>query len=79
METPCSSQLLGIPSIMALPTIFFVMFSINLPVFVRVNITVMKHHDQKQIKEERVYLTYNLSVEEIKTGTQGGQEPRGRR
>lgn len=79
METPYSSPLLGIPSIMAIPTISFIMFSIKLSVFVRVNIDVMKPHDQKQIKEERVCLTYSLSEEEIKTGTQGGQEPRGRR
>lgn len=79
METPYSSPLLGIPSIMAIPTISFIMFSIKLSVFVRVNIDVMKPQDQKQIKEERVCLTYSLSVEEIKTGTQGGQEPRGRR
>jgi hypothetical protein len=63
METLCSSTLLGVPSIMAIPTILYVMFLIRLAVFVTVNISVMKHHNQ------------NVD----KTGTQGGQEPRGRK
>jgi hypothetical protein len=48
---------------MAIPTILYVMFLIRLAVFVTVNISVMKHHNQ------------NVD----KTGTQGGQEPRGRK
>lgn len=45
----------------------------------RVTSTVMKHRDQTQVGEERVYLTYTSTfssiVEESSTGTQTRQEP----
>jgi hypothetical protein len=48
-------------------------------VLVRVTIAVMKHHDQKQLGEERVYMAYQCSsLKEVRTGTQARQEPGGR-
>jgi len=42
----------------------------------------MKHHDQRQLGEERAYLTYASTsqsiINEMRIGTQAGQEPRGR-
>jgi hypothetical protein len=43
---------------------------------------MMKHYDQTQVREERVYLIYTSnhcsSLKEVRTGTQAGLEP-GRR
>lgn len=46
---------------------------------VRVTVVVMKHHDQKQLREERVSLVYRLNsiMEEIQCKN-SKQEPRGR-
>jgi hypothetical protein len=43
-----------------------------------VSTTLMKHHDQKQIGEERVYLALISISKKVRTGTQTGQEPGGR-
>ena len=40
---------------------------------------VMKHHDQKQLGEERVYWAFTsttLFIEEVRTGTHMWQEPK---
>jgi hypothetical protein len=46
------------------------------------SIAVIKHHHQKQVGEERVYLastaTFGSSLKEVRTGTQTEKEPRGR-
>jgi hypothetical protein len=43
---------------------------------------MVKHHDQKQAGEERVYLAYAFTalfiIKEVRTVTQAGQEPGGR-
>jgi len=48
-------------------------------VLVRVSIALMKRLDRKKTGEERISLAYMVTlqsiVEEIKTGTQTGQEP----
>lgn len=49
-------------------------------ILIRVTTTVMKHYDQKQVEEERVYLAHALhihrpSLKEVRTGTHAGQEP----
>lgn len=60
----------------------FNMFSMlyNPNLFVRVSITVLKHHDHKQTKEKRVYVNLQLSCQtpslrEVRGGTQMGQKP----
>lgn len=49
---------------------------------VKVNVAVMEPQDQYQFVEERVYLVYistlQSTFEEVRTGTQSGQEPGGR-
>jgi hypothetical protein len=35
---------------------------INVHILVRVSIAVMKHHDQKQVREERVHLAYTSTL-----------------
>lgn len=43
---------------------------------VRVSTAAMRHHDQKQLGEQRVYLAYIfLSLKEDRVGTQTGWEP----
>ena len=46
---------------------------------VRITIAVMKHHNQRQLGEERVYLAYTsislFILKEVRTGTHTGQEP----
>ena len=52
-------------------------------VLVRVTVTVMKHHEKKQLggAGERIYLaptsTSRFILEEVRTGTQAGQKPEG--
>ena len=52
------------------------------PFLVRVTIAVMKHHDQKQLGEKRVFMltvSYNgLSSKAVRTETHIGHEPGGR-
>jgi hypothetical protein len=54
----------------------------RMSVLVKVTMAAMKHHDQKQVGEQRVYSVYTstslLIVEEVRTGAQAGQEPGGR-
>jgi hypothetical protein len=48
---------------------------------VGVSITVMRHHEQKQLEEKKLHLAYtstSLVIPEVRTGTQTGQEPGGR-
>ena len=44
-----------------------------------VSTALMKHHDQKQLGEERMYLALTSISKKVRTGTQTGQEPGGRR
>jgi len=37
----------------------------------RISITVMKFHDQKQLVEERVYFNYTFILQIINKGSQG--------
>ena len=50
-------------------------------ILVRVSIAAVKHHDQKQVGEGSVYVTYTShhnSSKKARTATQAGQEPGGR-
>ena len=43
---------------------------IHTSILVRVTIVVMKHHDQTQAEEERIYLTYTFTSQSIAEGSQ---------
>jgi hypothetical protein len=50
-------------------------------VLFRATIVVRKHHNQKQLGEERIYVPYSTfcsSSKEVSIGTQTGQAPGGR-
>lgn len=47
----------------------------EITVLVKASIAVMKHHDQKQLGEERAYFTYSSLAKAVRTGTQEEQEP----
>lgn len=47
-----------------------------IPVLIRVSIAAMKHHDQKQVGEERAYSVYVSTLySKIRIETQTGQKP----
>lgn len=73
------SRLAG-PALPAFPSIILSPRTRGQNLRLRVICAIVKHHDQNQGREERVYLTSTclFITEEDKTGTQTGQEPGGR-
>ena len=51
-------------------------------ILAKVSVAAIKHHDQKQVVEERIYSAYTctflLITKGLRIGSQARQEPRGR-